>query len=141
VETVSAVAFSVPILSTKHDLRIAVHDSVHASSTSLPAPRALKHIQQCSRRAMQAARPLIGFPLDDLPEEKEEPPPRSETTPPPAPRGGAPAAPAPTPPSGVCLLADRWIDRGSSNNKSCPPELAALLLECTVSLVFNPKPL
>ena len=49
---------------------------------------------------MQAARPLIGYPLDDLPEEKQEPP-RSETTPPPAPRGGAPAASAPTPPSGV----------------------------------------
>ncbi len=52
--------------------------------------------------AVQAARPLIGYPLDDLKEEKEEPPPRSETTPPPAPRGGAPAVgDAPSPPTGV----------------------------------------
>ena len=47
----------------------------------------------------------MGYPLDDLPEEKEEPPPRSETTPPPAPRGGAPAVPAPTPPSGMLIQA------------------------------------
>ena len=68
VETVSAAAFVVPVVSTAREMKagIAGHDNVPASSTSLPAPRELKQTIQCSRSVLQAAGPLIGCPLYDL---------------------------------------------------------------------------